>query len=163
MKKLNLFLRFTDEAAWRAYATTTGILSEVEQLVLDEDAGRLVVRLFLHDLRGDKIVLNAGVLLERVALRGNDGRVCGGPEVPRGRHAPQHPNGTDGQTNRSLHNGKREREREMRDEMRCDNMGTITIAFKAVLLNICPTNRTDPDKINSLDKIGFTQDIASKR
>ena len=37
MKKLNLFLRFTDEAAWRAYATTTGILSQVEQLVLDEE------------------------------------------------------------------------------------------------------------------------------
>ena len=37
MKKLNLFLRFTDEAAWRDYATTTGILSQVEQLVLDEE------------------------------------------------------------------------------------------------------------------------------
>ncbi len=37
MKKTNLFLRFTDEAAWRDYATTTGILSEVEQPVLDED------------------------------------------------------------------------------------------------------------------------------
>ena len=37
MKKINLFLRFTDEAAWRAYATTTGILSQVEQPVLDED------------------------------------------------------------------------------------------------------------------------------
>jgi hypothetical protein len=37
MKKINLFLRFTDEAAWRDYATTTGILSQVEQPVLDEE------------------------------------------------------------------------------------------------------------------------------
>lgn len=37
MKKLNLFLRFADEAEWRTYATTTGILTMVEQFVLDED------------------------------------------------------------------------------------------------------------------------------
>ena len=43
MKKTNLFLRFTDEAAWRTYATTTGILSQVEQPVLDEDGNETEV------------------------------------------------------------------------------------------------------------------------
>jgi hypothetical protein len=37
MKKINLFLRFTDEAEWRTYATTTDILTQVEQFVIDED------------------------------------------------------------------------------------------------------------------------------
>ena len=34
---INLFLRFTDQAAWRDYATSAGILTQVEQPVLDED------------------------------------------------------------------------------------------------------------------------------
>ncbi len=37
MNKINLFLRFTDVAEWRTYATTAGILSQVEESVLDED------------------------------------------------------------------------------------------------------------------------------
>ena len=40
---------------------------------------------------------------------------------------------------------------------------TITIAFKAVLSKIWPTANTDKDKINSLGKIGFTQETASNR
>ena len=65
MKKINLFLRFTDEAAWRAYATTTGILSQVEQPVLDEDGNETEVTetvdqwdYFTHD----HAISNIGIL-----------------------------------------------------------------------------------------------------
>ena len=37
MNKINLFLRFTDEAEWRTYATTAGILTQTEESVLDEE------------------------------------------------------------------------------------------------------------------------------
>ena len=34
---INLFLKFDDESAWRDYATSTGILSQGEEPVLDDD------------------------------------------------------------------------------------------------------------------------------
>ena len=37
------------------------------------------------------------------------------------------------------------------------------MAFKAVLLKICPTNNTDIAKINNLENIGLIHDKESKR